>query len=145
MWLEIICGIIIYQLFRRFFYGGNDVLDVKPLIFNAIFSVANRLEKLCGGKVYVGLNIPDADTGSRKSIDIVLVTKGEAAVISVKNVSGFVSINDDGSWTSEGGRSHRKERIPDPLQRLKTQLQSLNRILNKGELLYLKDIFLTKL
>ncbi|MBA0764240.1 hypothetical protein Gotri_013604, partial [Gossypium trilobum] len=73
------------------------------------------LEKLCGGKVYVGLNIPDADTGSRKSIDIVLVTKGEAAVISVKNVSGFVSINDDGSWTSEGGRSHRKERIPDPV------------------------------
>lgn len=39
----------------------------------------------------------------------------EAAVISVKNVSGFVSINDDGSWTSEGGRSHRKERIPDPV------------------------------
>ncbi|MFQ6627514.1 hypothetical protein Gotur_005970 [Gossypium turneri] len=115
MWLEIICGIIIYQLFRRFFYGGNDVLDVETSDFNAIFSVANRLEKLCGGKVYVGLNIPDADTGSRKSIDIVLVTKGEAAVISVKNVSGFVSINDDGSWTSEGGRSHRKERIPDPV------------------------------
>ncbi|KAG8484229.1 hypothetical protein CXB51_022744 [Gossypium anomalum] len=42
MWLEIICGIIIYQLFRRFFYGGNDVLDVETSDFNAIFSVANR-------------------------------------------------------------------------------------------------------
>ncbi|KAB2069687.1 hypothetical protein ES319_A08G108800v1 [Gossypium barbadense] len=111
MWLEIIYGIIIYQFFRRFFYGGNDVLDVETSDFNAIFST----EKLCGGKVYVGLNTPDANTGSRKSIDIVLVTKGEATVISVKNVSGFVSINDDGSWTSKGGRSHRKERISDPV------------------------------
>ncbi|KAG4135829.1 hypothetical protein ERO13_D08G241200v2 [Gossypium hirsutum] len=131
MWLEIICGIIIYQLFRRFFYGGNDVLDVETSDFNAIFSVANRLEKLCGGKVYVGLNIPDADTGSRKSIDIVLVTKGEAAVISVKNVSGFVSINDDGSWTSEGGRSHRKERIPDPVAEAKNTASVLESYLEQ--------------
>ncbi|TYH05888.1 hypothetical protein ES288_A08G115500v1 [Gossypium darwinii] len=111
MWLEIIHGIIIYQLFRRFFYGGNDVLDVETSDFNVIFFT----EKLCGGKVYAGLNTPDADTGSRKSINIVLVTKGEAVVISVKNVSGFVSINDDGSWTSKGGRSHQKEHTPDPV------------------------------
>ncbi|KAG4176788.1 hypothetical protein ERO13_A11G267601v2 [Gossypium hirsutum] len=42
MWLEIICGIIIYQLFRHFFYGGNDVLDVETFDFSAIFPIANR-------------------------------------------------------------------------------------------------------
>lgn len=35
-----------------------------------------RMEKLYGGKAYVGLRIPDADTGSRQNIDLVLVTKG---------------------------------------------------------------------
>lgn len=34
-----------------------------------------RLEKLYGGKAHVGLRIPDADTGTRKNVDIVLVTK----------------------------------------------------------------------
>lgn len=34
-----------------------------------------RLEKLYGGKAYVGLRIPDADTGTQKNVDIVLVTK----------------------------------------------------------------------
>ena len=35
-----------------------------------------RLEKLYGGKAYVGLRIPDADTSSRQDIDLVLLTKG---------------------------------------------------------------------
>ncbi|KAL4354077.1 hypothetical protein GQ457_06G014810 [Hibiscus cannabinus] len=105
MWVEIICGFFFYRLFRRFFYGSHDALDLETSGFNAIFSVANRLEKLYGGKVYVGLHIPDADTGSRQNIDIVLVTKGEAAVISVKNLAGFVSVNEDGSWTCDGGRT----------------------------------------
>lgn len=35
-----------------------------------------RLEKLYKGKAYVGLRIPDPDTGSRQNIDIVLITKG---------------------------------------------------------------------
>lgn len=35
-----------------------------------------RLEKLYGGKAYVGLRIPDADSGSRQNIDLVLVSKG---------------------------------------------------------------------
>lgn len=39
----------------------------------------------------------------------------EAAVISVKNLSGFVSINEDGSWTCEGGSGHRAEHHPDPV------------------------------
>lgn len=120
MWVEIICGLIIYRLVRCIFYG-DDVLDVETSDADAIFSVANRLEKLYDGKVYVGLNIPDADTGSRQNIDIVLVTKAEAAVISVKNLSGFVSINEDGSWTCEGGSGHRAEHHPDPVAEAKKQ------------------------
>lgn len=41
-----------------------------------VFLGGNRLEKLyVGSKVYVGLQIPDPDSGSRKNIDLVLVTK----------------------------------------------------------------------
>ncbi|MBA0735188.1 hypothetical protein Gogos_019056, partial [Gossypium gossypioides] len=114
MWVEIICGLVFYRLFRRFFYGSDDVLEFETSDFNAIFSVANRLEKLYGGKVYVGLHIPDVNTGSRQNIDIVLVTKREAAVISVQNLAGFISINEDGSWTCEGGNSQSAVCNPDP-------------------------------
>ncbi|XWS42856.1 hypothetical protein CRYUN_Cryun16bG0050500 [Craigia yunnanensis] len=130
MWAEIISGLIFYRLFRRFFYD-DDILDVETSDANAIFSVANRLEKLYGGKVFVGLNIPDADTGSRQNIDMVLVTKGEAAVISVKNLSGSVSINEDGSWTCEGGSSHRAERHPDPVAEAKKQASVLESYLEQ--------------
>lgn len=34
-----------------------------------------RLEKLYGGKAHVGLQIPDQDSGSRQSVDLVLVTR----------------------------------------------------------------------
>ncbi|KAE8712183.1 cinnamoyl-CoA reductase 1-like isoform X1 [Hibiscus syriacus] len=92
MWLEIICGLIIYQLYRLFFYGSSNALDVKTSDFNAIFSVANRLEKICGGKAYVGLNIPDADTG---------------------------------------GRSHRKECLPDPVAEVKKRVSVLESYLEQ--------------
>ncbi|XVF56589.1 hypothetical protein PTKIN_Ptkin06aG0133200 [Pterospermum kingtungense] len=130
MWVAIICGLILCRLCRRFFYDA-DILDVETSDANAIFSVANRLEKLYGGKVYAGLNIPDADTGSRQNIDMVLVTKGEAAVISVKNLSGFVSINEDSSWTCEGGRSHRAECHPDPVAEAKKQASVLESYLEQ--------------
>ena len=39
----------------------------------------------------------------------------EAVVISVKNISGFVSVNSDGSWVCEGGSKHKAERFPDPV------------------------------
>ncbi|EOY10146.1 Plasma membrane isoform 4 [Theobroma cacao] len=130
MWVEIICGLIVYRLFRRFFYD-DDVLEVETSDSNAIFSVANRLEKLYGGKVYVGLHIPDADTGSRQNIDMVLVTKGEAAVISVKNLAGFVSISEDGSWACEGVGSHRAERHPDPVAEAKKQASVLESYLEQ--------------
>ncbi|KAM3682698.1 hypothetical protein ACJW31_12G091700 [Castanea mollissima] len=124
MWVEIICGLILYRLFKCFFYD-DDALDLESSDFNALFSVADRLEKLYGGKVYVGLRIPDADTGSRQNIDMVLVNKGEAVVISVKNISGFVSVNLDGSWVSEGGSKHKAERFPDPVAETKKQASIL--------------------
>ena len=34
-----------------------------------------RLEKLYGGKAYVVLRIPNADSGTQKNVDTVLVTK----------------------------------------------------------------------
>ncbi|XP_050253528.1 uncharacterized protein LOC126699630 [Quercus robur] len=130
MWVEIFCGLIIYKLFKCFFYD-DDVLDLESSDFTALFSVADRLEKLYGGKVYVGLRIPDADTGSRQNIDMVLVNKGEAVVISVKNISGFVSVNSDGSWVCEGGSKHKAERFPDPVAESKKQASILESYLEQ--------------
>lgn len=39
----------------------------------------------------------------------------EAVVVSVKNFSGFVSINGDGSWVCEGQHGHRSQHYPDPV------------------------------
>ena len=41
MWLEIIFGLVIYRLFRRFFYD-DDVLDIEGSDSSALFSVADR-------------------------------------------------------------------------------------------------------
>ncbi|KAL7003825.1 hypothetical protein U1Q18_004969 [Sarracenia purpurea var. burkii] len=130
MWVEIICGLIIYKLFRHFFYD-DDILELETTDSNALFSVATRLEKLYGGKAYVGLRIPDADTGSRQNIDMVLITKGEAIVISVQNLSGLVSTDADGSWGFVSGNSHRTERCPDPVAEVKRQVAILESYLEQ--------------
>ncbi|XP_042981490.1 uncharacterized protein LOC122311137 isoform X3 [Carya illinoinensis] len=130
MWVEIFCGLIVYRLFRGFFSDDN-VLDVETSDSRALFSVANRFEKLYRGKVYVGLRIPDADTGSRQNIDMVLVTKGEAVVISVMNLSGFVSVNADGSWVCEGGSKHKSERLLDPVVETKRRASILESYLEQ--------------
>ncbi|XP_015878581.2 uncharacterized protein LOC107414887 isoform X1 [Ziziphus jujuba] len=128
MWLEILCGLFIYKLFRRFF-SEDDLLDLDDYHFNALFSVADRLEKVYGGKAYVGLRIPDADAGTRQNIDMVLVTKGEAVVISVKNLSGFLSITANGTWVWEG--THKTERHPDPVAEAKKQASILESYLEQ--------------
>ncbi|THG01423.1 uncharacterized protein LOC114310842 [Camellia sinensis] len=130
MWVEIICGLVIYRLFRRVFYDDHhhDVLTSDSI---ALFSIATRLEKLYGGKVHVGLRIPDADSRSRQNIDMVLVTKGEAVVICVQNCSGIVSINADGSWVSTGGNSHKTEQYPDPVAEAKRQVSILESYLEQ--------------
>lgn len=130
MWIEIFCGLIIYQLVKRFFYD-DDILESETSDSNAIFTVASRFEKLYGGKAYVGLRIPDVDTSLRQNIDVVLVTKGEAVVISVKNISGFVSIDSDGSWVCEGSGRHKAERHPDPVAETKRQAAILEAYLEQ--------------
>ncbi|KAI4322017.1 hypothetical protein L6164_021744 [Bauhinia variegata] len=130
MWIEIICGLIVYRLFRRFFFD-DDILDVETSDSSALFLVADRIQKLYGGKVYVGLRIPDADTGSRQTIDMVLVTKGELVVISVKNFSGFVSVGGDGSWVCEKAGKHRADRHPDPVAEARKQASILESYLEK--------------
>ncbi|CAN1162557.1 hypothetical protein LINPERHAP2_LOCUS24568 [Linum perenne] len=131
MWLEILCGLIVYKLFRAFFGSGDEVLDVETSDTTAVFLVANRLEKLYGGKVYIGLRIPDADTGLRQNIDIVLITKGEAVVISVKNLSGFVSVSGDGSWICEGDSRHKAGHLPNPVEEVKKQASILESYLEQ--------------
>lgn len=118
MWFELIIGIIIFQVLKRFFSSGDD-LDVGTYNDNALFSVAERLGKLYGGKVYVGLRIPDGDSGSPKNVDIVLVTHREAVIISVKNISGFVSIDKDGNWVCINVDKHKEEHFPDPVAETK--------------------------
>ncbi|XP_031738513.1 uncharacterized protein LOC101206635 isoform X2 [Cucumis sativus] len=114
MWAEILCGFLAFRVLRRFFFP-RDEMEIETIDSSALFAVASRLEKLYGGKAFVGLRIPDADTGLRQSIDMVLVTKGEAVVICVKNLSGFVSMSADGSWICEGDGRQKSEILPDPV------------------------------
>ncbi|XP_044477751.1 uncharacterized protein LOC123205025 isoform X2 [Mangifera indica] len=71
-----------------------------------------HIEKLYGGKAHVGPRIPDPDTR-------------EAVVVSVKNFSGFVSINGDGSWVCEGQHGYRSQHYPDPVEEVKKQASFL--------------------
>ncbi|MED6218058.1 hypothetical protein PIB30_023438 [Stylosanthes scabra] len=131
MWAAIICGLVFYKLIKRFFYD-DDILDVEGSDHSsALFSVADRLQKLYGGNVYVGLRIPDADTSSRQSIDIVLVKKEEVVVISVKNYSGILTINGDGTWACEKTSSHKVERHPDPVAEARKQASILESYLEQ--------------
>ncbi|KMT16676.1 hypothetical protein BVRB_3g049620 [Beta vulgaris subsp. vulgaris] len=130
MWIELLCGLVLYKVLRLFF-SNDDVLDIETSDFNAIFTVAARLEKLYGGKAYVGLRIPDADSGSRQNIDLVLVSKGEAVVICVKNLAGFVSANSDGSWLCISDHKHKEEHHPDPVAEAKRQASVLEAYLEQ--------------
>ena len=61
----------------------------------------------------MGLRIPDADTATPQNIDLLLITKDEAVLISVKNIAGFLLINGDGSWECQ---THTKlQHLPDPV------------------------------
>lgn len=131
MWLEIFCGLIIYRLYRCFFCDDDDVLDVETSDSKALFSVGERLVKLYGGKVYAGLRIPDADTATPQNIDLVLVSKGEAVVVAVKNFSGLISVNPDGSWVCEGYSKRKTEHHPDPVAETKKQASILESYLEQ--------------
>ncbi|KAL6541417.1 hypothetical protein OROGR_010905 [Orobanche gracilis] len=116
MWVELICGLVLCRLVKRFFCEDSAVSDLDSSRFNSLFAVAKRLKQLNQGcKVYAGLRIPDPDSASRKDIDLVLVTNQEALVISVKNnVSGFVSIDKENNWVCRDGISHKTQHLLDP-------------------------------
>ncbi|KAL8151312.1 hypothetical protein V2J09_021120 [Rumex salicifolius] len=130
MWIAIICGLVVYLIFRLFF-SDDDQFDIETSDHDAIFSVASRLEKLYGGKVYVGLHIPDADRVSRQNIDIVLVSKGEVVVVAVKNLAGFVTVNSDRSWTCMSERKFKEEHHDDPVAEVKRQAAVLEAYLER--------------
>ncbi|KAE8077504.1 hypothetical protein FH972_016063 [Carpinus fangiana] len=122
MWAKIAAGgVILYGLVKAYNSHTDDVLVEESSKYNSLFEVANRLEKLYGGKAYVGLRIPDADTVSRQTIDIVLVTEGKAVVISVKDILGTAEVLPDSSWVST------EERItfPDPVVETKRKASIL--------------------
>ncbi|KAK4749665.1 hypothetical protein SAY87_027114 [Trapa incisa] len=132
MWIEILCGLVIYRLFRRFFFDDGKILSVETSDSQALFSVASRLEKLYGGKSYVGLRIPDPDTGSRQNIDLVLVARGKAVVISVKNLAGFVSVNADGSWSCLSDHKRKTtEHHPNPIMQARMTVSILEEYIQR--------------
>ncbi|CAA6673786.1 unnamed protein product [Spirodela intermedia] len=103
MWVEIICGVVIYKLLWRFFLNDSDKFPrLDSGDSRLCFLVADRFEKVYGGKAYVGLRIPDADSGSRQSIDAVLVTEREMIVIAVRNFGGYVEVGKDRTWICRG-------------------------------------------
>ncbi|CAN6995627.1 unnamed protein product [Brassica oleracea var. botrytis] len=140
MWVEIICALAIYKIVSLFFYN-DEFSDVETSDSTALFSVAHRHHplslslslpcKLHGGKAYVGLRIPDADTSSRQDVDLVLVTKGQVEVVGVKNLSGIVTVTSDGSWVCEGGKHHSTQTYPDPLAEVKKQASVLESYLEQ--------------
>jgi hypothetical protein len=111
MWMELICGVAIYRVICRFFSAADDTFDPNAVSgSSALFSVADRLEKIYGGKAYVGLRIPDADVCSRRDIDIVLVRKSDAMIVSVTTISDFVSIVEECKQQVEILESYLKQR-----------------------------------
>ncbi|XP_078156007.1 plasma protein [Carex rostrata] len=132
MWVEILCCLVFYKLFRRFL--GDDVDDFRDIDSShsdMCFTVASRLEKLYGGKCFVGLRIPDPDSGTRQHIDIVLITKKEILVVAVRNFSGYVQVDKEGNWTCISDKKHKTETHPDPVLELSGQITTLQSYLEQ--------------
>lgn len=122
MWLQIVFGFAGYKIYRWVF-ADDDIPDVGKHNSEAILAVSRRLEKIGGGKAYVGLRIPDPDTGDRQNIDIVLVTKKDVTIVSVLNVSGSVEVDGDGNWAcSSGGYMNNVKVYPDPVAEITGQI-----------------------
>ncbi|KAJ3681696.1 hypothetical protein LUZ60_014269 [Juncus effusus] len=140
MWVEILCCLVLYKLFRRFIPDdlADDFLDVDCSHSDVLFSVASRLEKLYGGKCFVGLRIPDpdSDSGSRQHIDLVLVTNKEIMVVAVRNFAGFVQVGTDGNWTCVSHKNNAIKSHPDPVLEISSQIMTLQSYLEqRGALL----------
>ncbi|KAJ4721109.1 NERD domain-containing protein [Melia azedarach] len=128
--LGVTCGRVIYKYFMQN-ADDDDVSDVQTSDNSVIVRVANRLKEVYEGKTYVGLRIPDPDTGLQQNIDIVLVTQREVVVMSVKNLSENVSINKDGSWICTGEGQQGAIVHPDPVAEVKKQASILESYLER--------------
>ncbi|KAJ4958568.1 hypothetical protein NE237_025679 [Protea cynaroides] len=135
MWIELLCGLVFYRLIKRFFYE-DDIYEIESSDSDAKFVVASRIEKVYGGKVYIGLRIPDADSGTRQNIDMVVVTKREVVVITVKNYAGFVGIDADGTWVCTNDSKRKTERYPDPVAETKRRVAILESYLEQRGLTF---------
>ncbi|TVU31533.1 hypothetical protein EJB05_23220 [Eragrostis curvula] len=142
MWVEILCGLVAYKIIRRVFFADEGdpsyLADLDSSHSDLCFAVAARLEKLYGGRCFVGLRIPDPDAGARLHIDVVLVTKRlavaillqyrrEVMVVAIKNFSGFIEVDKDGNWSCPTDKKRKQEIIPNPVlevNRLAASLQS---------------------
>ncbi|KAH6815384.1 plasma protein [Perilla frutescens var. hirtella] len=134
MWFAVIIGLIVYLVVKLFFYEDDTLIDLASSHSSALFTVAKRLEKLYNGsKVYIGLQIPDADSASRQNIDLVLVTKEGAMLISVKNISGFVSTDKDGNWVCTDGKHHKTDLVENPVPETKRLVSVLEEYLEQRE------------
>ncbi|CAA7411026.1 unnamed protein product [Spirodela intermedia] len=132
MWVEIICGVVIYKLLWRFFLNDSDKFPrLDSGDSRLCFLVADRFEKVYGGKAYVGLRIPDADSGSRQSIDAVLVTEREMIVIAVRNFGGYVEVGKDRTWICAGDRQGEKGVHADPVAETVRQIEVLKSYLER--------------
>ncbi|EPS59409.1 hypothetical protein M569_15399, partial [Genlisea aurea] len=132
MWVALACGFALFYVIKNFFFEDDTLLDVDSEHANAIFAVAKRLERLYhGSKVYVGVQIPDPDSASRQNIDLVLVTDQEAAVISVKNICGFISTDKDGNWLCTDGKHSKPQFITDPVTETKRLVSILEDYLER--------------
>ncbi|KAK8945424.1 hypothetical protein KSP40_PGU006962 [Platanthera guangdongensis] len=124
MLVEIFCGVVFYTIFRRYFFGDADVPDVDARTSDLSFVVADRLEKIYGGKAYVGLRIPDSETSARQHIDVVLATKREVMVVAVRNFTGLV-VSEGGNWACIRDKKHKPEIFPDPVSEVARQTEIL--------------------
>lgn len=79
----------------------------------------------------MGLRIPDADSGSRQNIDIVLVTKGGATLIAVRNLSGFVDMDKEGNWVYSSEKRHKAKKHPNPVEEIERQVEILESYLEQ--------------
>ncbi|KAG6518359.1 uncharacterized protein LOC122056499 [Zingiber officinale] len=131
MWVELLCGLVLYKIIRRLFDGDDAIPDVDSSDSDASFVVATRLEKIFKGKAFVGLRIPDADAGTRQHIDVVIVTKREVMVVAIRNFSGFVEVSGDGNWVCTSDKKHKPKTYPDPVIEVNRQIEVLESYLEQ--------------
>ncbi|KAJ3681695.1 hypothetical protein LUZ60_014268 [Juncus effusus] len=128
MWVEILIRCCTLLVLYKLLCGE---VDVNCPHSNACFAVASRLEKLYGGKCFVGLRIPDPDSVTRQHIDLVLVTEKEMIVVAVRNSSGYIEVGTDGNWTCTNQNICATKTFPDPVMEISSQMMILQSYLEQ--------------